>query len=60
MGFEIYGLDLMKFFSTPGLVKQAASKNTNVKLDLLIDIDIINGRKGYVREEGHVTLFIDM
>ena len=41
MFLEIYELDSGKFFSAPGLVLQAALKKTNVKLDLLTDIDML-------------------
>ena len=38
---EIYELDPAKFLSNPGLAWQAALKKTNVKLGLLIDIDML-------------------
>ena len=38
---EIYGLDPPKFLSAPELAWQAALKKTKVKLDLLIDIDML-------------------
>ena len=41
MRLKICKLDLTKFLSVPGLVWQAAFKNTNVKLDLLTDIDVL-------------------
>ena len=47
MCLEIYELDLAKLLSAPGLAWQAALKKTKVKLDLLADIDVIYGRKGY-------------
>ena len=37
----IYELDPAKFLSTPGLAWQAASKKTEVKLDLLTDINML-------------------
>ena len=39
--FKIYELDPAKFLSAPGLAWEAALKKTKVKLDLLIDIDIL-------------------
>ena len=41
MCLEIYELDLAKCLSAPGLAWQAVFKKTKVKLDLLIDIDIL-------------------
>ena len=48
---KIYELDSTKFLSAPGLSWQVALKKTKVKLDLLVDIDMllmvekcINGR----------------
>ena len=38
---NIYHLDPVKFLSAPGLAWQAALKNTEVKLELLTDIDIL-------------------
>ena len=38
---KIYELDPAKFLSTPGLVWQDALKKTDVKLELLIDIDVL-------------------
>ena len=38
---EIYELDPAKFLSAPGLAWEAALKKTKVKLDLLIDIDVL-------------------
>ena len=37
----IYELDLVKFLSVPGLAWQAALKKTEVKLELLTDIDML-------------------
>ena len=39
--FNIYELDPAKFLSAPGLAWEAALKKAKVKLDLLIDIDIL-------------------
>ena len=41
MCLEIYELDPVKFLSALGLVWQATSKNTNVKLELLTVIDML-------------------
>ena len=41
MCLEIYELDPAKFISVPGLVSQAALKETKVKLNLLNDIDML-------------------
>ena len=38
---EIYGLDPFHFLSAPGLARQACLKKTNVKLELLTDIDML-------------------
>ena len=38
---KIYKLDPVKFFSAPELAWQAALKKTNVKLNLLTDIDML-------------------
>ena len=38
---KIYQLDPAKFLSAPGVVWQAALKKTEVKLELLSDIDIL-------------------
>ena len=38
---KIYELDPAKFLSTPGLVLQDALKKTDVKLELLTDIDVL-------------------
>ena len=38
---EIYELDHAPFLSAPGLAWQAAFKKAKVKLDLLIDIDML-------------------
>ena len=39
--FKIYELDPAKFFSVPGLTNKAALKKAKVKLDLLIDFDML-------------------
>ena len=41
MYLKIYELDPAKFLSATGLAWQATLKNTKVKLDLLIDIDML-------------------
>ena len=41
MCLEIYELDPANFLSVPGLAWQVALKKTNVKLDLLTDIDVL-------------------
>ena len=41
MCIKIYELDPAKFLSAPGLAWKAALKNTEVKLDLLTDIDML-------------------
>ena len=38
---EMYGLDPAHFLSAPGLVWQACLKKTGVKLELLIDADML-------------------
>ena len=38
-------LILLIFFSAPGLARQAVLKKTKVKLDLLIDIDMLIVKK---------------
>ena len=52
MCLEIYELDPARFLTAPGLVWQAALKNTKVKLDLLSDIDmllmVVKGIKGVI------------
>ena len=58
MYLEIYELGPAIFLTAPGLVWQAPLKKTKIELDLLTDIDVINGRKK-VLEGKYVTLFID-
>ena len=41
MSLNIYHLDPAKYFSAPGLAWQAAFKKTEVKLELLSDIDML-------------------
>ena len=40
---KIYELDLAHFVSAPGLAWQACLKETGVNLELLTNIDVING-----------------
>ena len=42
MCLKIYHLDPPKFLSAPGLAWQAALKMTEVKLELLTDIDVLS------------------
>ena len=54
MWLKIYNLDPAKFLSAPRLAWQAALKKTEVKLDLLTDIDmLLMVEKGI--KEGYVT-----
>ena len=46
---NIYELDPPKFLSAPGLAWQAALKKYKLRLNILTDIDVINGRKRYKR-----------
>ena len=41
MCVKIFKLDTAKFLSAPGLAWQAALKKTNMKLDLLTNIDML-------------------
>ena len=41
MCLKVYHLDPLKFLSAPGLSWQAALKKTEVKLELLTDIDML-------------------
>ena len=41
MCLKIYELDPVKFFSSPGLAWQAALKKTEVKFELLADVDML-------------------
>ena len=49
MCLEIYELDPARFLIAAGLAWQTVLKKTKIKLDLLTDIDLINGRKRYQR-----------
>ena len=42
MCLKVYHLDPAKFLSAPGLAWQAALKRTEVKLELLTNIDMLN------------------
>ena len=41
MFLKTFYLDLIKFLSDPGLAWQAALKKTEIKLELLTDIDML-------------------
>ena len=41
MCLKIYHLDPVKFISAPGLARKATLKKTEVKLELLADIDML-------------------
>ena len=41
MYFKVYHLDPTKFLSAPGLAWQAALKQTEIKLELLTDTDML-------------------
>ena len=56
---KIYHLDPVKFLSAPGLAWQAVLKKTEVKLELLTDIDMLLMFEKELEEE-YVTQFIDM
>ena len=58
MCLEIYELDPAKFLPAAGLACQAVSKKTKVKLDLLTDADVINGKKRYNRRNMSLYLSI--
>ena len=51
MCLKIYHLYPAKFLSAPGLLWQAALKKTEVKLELLTDIDMLLMAKKGIREE---------
>ena len=59
MCVKIYHLDPVKCLSAPGLVWQAASKKTEIKLKLLTDIDILLMVEKKLEEE-YVMHFTDM
>ena len=44
---KIYELGIAKFLSASGLAWEAALKKARVKQELAINIDVINGWKGY-------------
>ena len=57
MCFEIYHLDLVKFLSAPGLARQAVLKKTEVKLEVLINIDMLSMVEKDIRGEiEHTTI----
>ena len=56
---EIYKLDLAHFFSAPGLVWQTCLKKTEVKLQLLTDIDMFLMVEKWIREEICHALYRD-
>ena len=57
MCLKICHLDPVKYFSAPGSAWQAALKNTEVKLELLTDIDmLLMIEKGIRRGICHVIL----
>ena len=49
MCLKIYHLDPVKFLSAPGLAWQATLKKTEVKLELLTDIDILLMLEKHIR-----------
>ena len=59
MCLKIYELDPAKFISALGKARQAALKKTEVKLDLLTDIDLLLIVEKRIGEE-YVTLFINI
>ena len=59
MCFEICEPDHARFLSALGLAREAALKNTKVKLDLLIDIDMLLMVKKCIKR-GIFALFIDI
>ena len=58
MYLKINHLDPVKFLSAPGLAWQAALKKTELKLELLTDIDMLLRLKKELEGE-YVTQFID-
>ena len=58
MCLKIYHLDSAKFLSAPRLVWQAASRKTEVKLELLTDIDMLLMVEKEIEEE-YFTQFFD-
>ena len=59
MCLKIYHLDPAKFLSAPGLAWPAALKKTEVKLELLPDMDMLLMVEIKELEEEYVTQFID-
>ena len=57
---EIYGVDPSYFYTAPGLAWQACFKKTDVKLELLIDIDMLmmveKGIRGGICQSTHRLL----
>ena len=60
MCLEIYELDPAKFLSAPGLARQAALKRSKVKLDLLIDIDMLLRRDMLLYKRRNVSLYLSI
>ena len=58
MCLEIYGLDIPKFLSAPGLAWQVTFKKTKVKVNLLDDINVANRKKRYQRK--NMSFFLSM
>ena len=58
MCLTFYHLDPVKFLSAPGLACQAAFKKTEVKLELLTDIDMLLMVKAL--EDEYAMPFIDI
>ena len=56
MCINIYELDPPKFLSSPGLAWQAALKKYKLKLNILTNIDVINGSKRYKRSNVSLCL----
>ena len=57
MCLKMCKLDPARFLAAPGLAWQTALKKTEVKLDLLTDVDMLLMVKKVLEEE-YVTLFI--
>ena len=57
MFIEVYELDPVHFLSSPGLAWQACLKETNVKLELITDLDMLlmveKGIRGGIRHAIH-------
>ena len=51
MSLKIYDLDPAKFISAAGVAWQTCFKKTNLKLDLLTDIDMLLTVKKLLQEE---------